>query len=1360
LVGSKLSHPPPHLIHVSTSGGLFTEESLVRLRDTFDRDNNLPISGYHEAGLGQLTRTQFEEKVAYFWEFATETWDGLAPKVDQLDISRLRGSWAIPFFRYLGFDPSFQRGNEVIEGPSEQQSTSIYLSHRGWFSADAPRIHIVLPREGFDVHAPSDRNANSPHDAMQRFLVLSKDVDWGILFNGRSIRLLTKYYHEYTRGYVEFDLENILEDRDFDEFRLLYRLLHVSCFRKDSLGRRPIDGFYESSKLKGVKIGDELRDNVKKSLELLADDLLKRDELKRLESDTTLAEEFFTQLLRVFYRILFILYAEQRGMLPGQGTLYGREYSITRLRELSERTPEPDDQIDLWRGLQTTFSLVQRGSETLGVVAYNGDLFDPEKTSILNKLSCRNETLLNIVRNLTTVERDGVKSRISYIDIDVEEIGSIYESLLDYRPTVLTEPRAVENELYSAHKFILLPRGLQRKTTGSYYTHKGLVNVLIKTTLAPVVKQRLSEARKKLSEGDRTREVEALRAAILNIKVCDPACGGGTFLIAALDYLGLSLSQIESGREQPSEDELREARRTVLMHCIYGVDRNPLAVELAKISLWLHAFVKDKPLNFLDHRIKCGDSLIGATTDAIRGGIIPEAFTALKGEPETGVPHEDAKLAKELTRITAEVKRKPRGASSLTSFTGDSAYQGYAKEVQSLESLSEDNPQAVATKAEAYRRILLKGPYEAQKLVYDTWVSSFFWPLTGELSTIGGKERLTPTEVGFREVVEGRGQAKLLAGVADLSKRYRFFQWSLEFPEVFEREAKGFDCILTNPPWEVMTLEEEEFFAGRKIEIEEEKSQTARRTRIKTLTSGDERDKALHREYVDSWFAYKKTSAFMSSSGLYKLSAQGIINSYQLFVERCWRLIGPKGRAGLVVPTGLITNYYTQELFAKLIEEKSLISLFDFENRNEIFPIHRSFRFSLLTIGGGDDAITEIPMAFYLLDPKETEEMLEFLPENNSEVSMTLNKLPLEAKLFAFTKEDFEILNPNTLTCPIFKTRRDAEITKYLYRQSSILIRKERSTGRVVSNPWKVSFKQGLFNMSSDSRFFKSYDQLLELGARLEDADNPGGPWRTNRERFLPLYEGKMIWYYDHRYNSVIETSGLQGTGEGTTIEQHNNPRFSPIPRYYVSENETEEKIPKGYTPKCFIGFRNITNATNERTFVVSLLPRVPVGHSMPLFFFSDRSGDGFLFIANLSSIIFDYIARIKIGPSINMTFFYVEQFPIIEYKQYSETIKEMIRTRVLELVYTSYDIKGFAADLSYSGEPFGWDENRRAVLMAELDAIYAHLYKVSKDDLTYILAQFPVLKKNDERQYGEYRTRRLVLEAYDRIKPQMEETS
>lgn len=1353
MAGSRLSHPPSHLVHVSTSGGLFTEESLVRLRDAFDGDNNLPLSGYKEAGDGQLTRTQFEEKVADFWGFATETWDDLAPKVDQLDISRLRGSWAIPFFRYLGFDPSFQRGNEVIEGPSEQQSTSIYLSHRGWYSPDAPRIHIVLPREGFDVHAPSDRNESSPHDAMQRFLVLSKDVDWGILFNGRSIRLLTKYYHEYTRGYVEFDLENILDDRDLNEFRLMYRLLHVSCFRKDSSGKRPIDGFYESSKLKGVKIGDELRNNVKEALELLADDLLTKDQLNRLESDTALAEEFFTQLLRVFYRILFILYAEQRGMLPGQDTLYGCEYSITHLRELSERTPEPDDQIDLWRGLQTTFGLVEKGSEELKVVAYNGKLFDPMKTSMLNELSCRNETLLSIVRKLTTVERDGVRSRISYIDIDVEEIGSIYESLLDYRPTVLLEPRVVEGETYPAHKFILLPRGLLRKTTGSYYTHKGLVNILVKTTLAPVVKQRLGEARKVLGS-DRTREVEALRNALLNIKVCDPACGGGTFLIAALDYLGLSLSQIETGSEQPSEDELREARRTVLMHCIYGVDRNPLAVELAKISLWLHAFVKDKPLNFLDHRIKCGDSLIGATPEAIKGGIIPESFTALKGEPETGVPPEDGKLAKELARITAEVKRKPRGASSLTSFTGDSAYKGYAKEVQLLESLSEDDPQAVATKAETYRKILLKGPYEAQKMVYDIWVSSFFWPLTGELSTMGGKERLTPTEVGFREVVEGHGQAKLIEGVVELSNRYRFFHWRLEFPEVFERKAGGFDCFLTNPPWEVMKLEEEEFFAGRKMEIEEEKSQASRRTRIKTLTKGDERDNALHREYVDSWFSYKKISAFMSGSGLYKLSAQGSLNSFQLFVERCWRLLGPKGRAGLVVPTGIATNYYTQELFAKLVEEKSLLSMFDFENNKEIFPIHRSFRFSLLTIGGGGDSVTNIPMAFYLLDPQEIEEMLELLPENNSEVPKILNKLPLDAKLFAFTLEDFETLNPNTLTCPIFRTRRDAELTRHLYQQSPILIRKERSTGRVLSNPWGISF-QRMFDMSNDSKLFKSHEQLKELGASPEDSKNPGGPWRTNRERFLPLYEGKMIWYYDHRYNSVIETSGLQGTGENTTLEQHKNPRFSPIPRHYVSENEISERINDTKRPKEFVGYRRITNSTNERTLVSTIVPLNAFGDTLPLIIFNNNV-DGLLLVSCLSSIICDYICRQKIS-GVHVNLYDLEQLPVI---RSGDKINNTILKNTLELTYTSLDMKDFAKKCGYDGEPFTWDEDRRAFLKAELDGIYAHLYKVSKEDLNYILDQFPVLRKNDEKQYGEYRTKRLVLEEYDRIKSLMGEIS
>jgi hypothetical protein len=1207
----------------------------------------------------------------------------------------------------------------------------------------------VLAREVFDTRAGSDRNELSPHDAMQRFLVLSRDVEWGILFNGRSVRLLRRYYHEYTRGYVEFDLENILEDRNLDEFRLLYMLLHANCFRKGHEGRAPIDGFYERSRSTGVKIGDQLRDNVKEALELLGNDLLTKEQLRSFEEEPGRAEEFFSQLLRVFYRVLFILYAEQRGMLPGQGTLYGREYSVTRLRGLAERSIESDGDVDMWRGLQRTFSLVEVGSEELGVVAYNGDLFSPVKTSMLNELACRNDTLLTVIRKLTTVERDGVRSRISYIDIDVEEIGSIYESLLDYRPTVLSEPRVVERTDYPAHRFLLLPRGLERKTTGSYYTHRGLVNILVKTALAPVV-----EARLKVVQGG---TAEACREALLGVKVCDPACGGGTFLIAALDYLGLRLAQIESGLELPSEARLREARRTVLMHCIYGVDRNPLAVELAKISLWLHAFVKDKPLNFLDHRIKCGDSLIGATPKIIKDGINPEAFTALKGEAETGVPAEDARVARELAKLTAKVKEKPMGASSLTSFFGGAGYRDYVREVSALEGLPEDSPQAVGAKADAYHSILDRDSYRLQKAIYDTWVSSFFWPLTGELSAVGNKERVTPTEVGFREVVQGRGNPRLLGSVEELSRRYRFFNWHLEFPEVFERPDGGFDCFLTNPPWEVLKLEEEEFFAGKHPLLEGEKTQATRRAKIRALVSGSERERLLHKDYCDSWVAYKKTNFFYAASGLYRLSGQGLLNTFQLFVERCWKLLSSTGRAGMVVPTGLVTNYYTQDLFASLVEEGSLLGLYDFENRNRIFPIHASFRFSLLTIGGGGDKVDNIPMAFYLLDPDELEGMLSLLHERDEDVPAAVQALPPEAKLFAFTRDDFETLNPNTLTCPIFRTRRDAELTRHLYGQASILVRKDRKTGAVASNPWEISFLR-MFDMSNDSKLFHTIDQLISLGAKPMDPDNPGGPWRTQNDEYLHLYEGKMIWYYDHRYNSVIETSGVQGTGEETTTEQHRNPSYSPLPRYWIKEVEIEKQIPTNYRYNWFLAIRRYTGATNERTFVPTIIPRTGVGDQLTLIFSKNKDPYCYcLLCANMSSIIFDYISRQKIGGTNAVLFFFVEQLPFINV-ELSKNQLEMIINRVIELIYTSYDMKSFAEDCGYKGEPFPWDEDRRALFKAELDAIYAHLYKVSKDDLAYILDQFPVLRKNEERQHGEYRTRRLVLEAYDRLKPMMEE--
>jgi len=1344
--------PVAQLINVRTSGCILTEESLVRLRDNPYDDSDLSIDVYGDLKGDKFTRAMFNGQVNDFWVWAYETWDKIGDSIDELDISRMRGQWILPFLRRLGYDPVFQAGYETIEGPTEEQSIRVDISHRGWDRKNAVRIHSMLSSEEFDKANERDRNTQSPHEAMQRFLVLNDDVDWGILFNGKSIRLLKTYYHEYTRGFVEFDLDNILALRNLDEFRLLYMILHANVYR----GNKPIDKFYERSQKTGIKIGDKLRDNVKLALEELGNDLLTPELRSHYEENPEEIGEFFTQLLRVFYRIMFILYAEQREMLPSQETLYGREYSITKLRGLAEKQLVPDDDVDLWRGLQRTFKLIEdnKAGDPLEVYTYNGSLFSNENTSIINSLSCRNSVLLHVIRLLTTTDQDGVRNRISYIDIDVEEIGSVYESLLDYEPRVLPEDRIIGSERYSAHRFYLMPRGLERKSTGSYYTDKGLVNILVKTALVPVVNEKLKAVEEISKDADPSVVRLRKREALLDVKVVDPACGGGTFLIAALDYLGLRLAQIDSDSEHPSDMALREARREVLMHCIYGVDLNPLAVELAKISLWLHASVKNHPLTFLDHRIKCGNSLIGANKELIADGINPEAFTPLKRQKSTGIKPENRQVANALKKYTRDTKKAPI-PHTIGSYFVDDDITDYVNGIKRLDLLNEDTPNQINTKAEYYEMLKADQVYERQKLIYDTWISSYFWDLTDEYKGLSKTrlDKLCPTETAFRDVCSGLGLEELKQKVKSYSKKYRFFNWDIEFPDVFYREDSGFDCILTNPPWDVWKLEEEEFFSGKKRSIEEKKRQSERRKEIKKLLSGSEKDRQLHNNYASTWASYFKTSNFFSKSGLYTLSAKGQLNTYQLFVERCWGLLSSKGRTGMVVPTGIVTGYYLKDLFASLVETNSLVSLFDFENTKQIFPIHRQFRFSLLTISGKERESSPIPMSFLNHLPSEVETQLTKIPEDPTQIQQAINSLPDDAKLFAFTREDFETLNPNTLTCPIFSKRKDAELTKHLYKQAPVLIKRDRETNEIKSNPWEISFST-LFHMSNDSEYFLTIEDLRQLGAKPEKPQVIGGPWSNGSERYLPLYEGKMIWYYDHRYNSVIDTTGQQGTGQETTLQQHQDPEYFPTPRYWVKEIEVKSKISKEYEKKWFIGFRDITNVTNERTFVTTLIPRYGVGNKLPLII-TENTQDLFLLQANLSSIVFDYITRQKLAGT-SMNYFYVEQFPVLNIEQYPESIKNKICDSVVELNYTSKYLESFASDYGYNGIPFTWKEQRREFLKSELDAIYAYLYKISKNDLEYILEQFPVLKKNEINQYGEYRTKRLILETYDRLKPEL----
>ena len=371
----------------------------------------------------------------------------------------------------------------------------------------------------------------------------------------------------------------------------MYRMAHASRFLPDQDGISPLEQFYKESVAAGVKVGEDLRQNVKKAIEALGNGFLTPELTKKMIEDEEFCKAYYAELLRVIYRLLFLLFAEQRAMLPTKESLYIEEYSITRLRQMAEERHGKDDHQDLWEGLKVTFHMLKKGCPPLKVFGYNGSLFDDSEIPKLSELSCKNEDVLEAVRNLTLIEEERVLKRINYLDLGVSEIGSIYESLLDYSPKVFATEQEIEGQKIPANTFVLDPRGAARKTSGSYYTNPRLIDELIKSALKPVFEDRVSKATEK-------------EKALLSIKVCDPACGSGAFLIAANNFLGKELAKLRTNQPEPSDKEIKKATRDVLQHCIYGVDLNPMATELAKVSLWINSCVEDMPLNFLDHHIK------------------------------------------------------------------------------------------------------------------------------------------------------------------------------------------------------------------------------------------------------------------------------------------------------------------------------------------------------------------------------------------------------------------------------------------------------------------------------------------------------------------------------------------------------------------------------------------------------------------------------------------------------------------------------------------------------------------------------------------------------------------------------------
>ena len=579
--------------------------------------------------------------------------------------------------------------------------------------------------------------------------------------------------------------------------------------------------------------------------------------------------------------------------------------------------------------------------------------------------------------------------------------------------------------------------------------------------------------------------------------------------------------------------------------------------------------------------------------------------------------------------------------------------------------------------------------------------------------------------------------------VADKAVHERALDWKLTFPAVFSSSPSpaagegwgegGFDCVIGNPPWERLKLQEREFFAISSPQIASAVNAAERRRLIEALRT---EDPERYARYEAAKGAADKTLAYVRDCGRFPHTGRGDVNTYMLFAELSRQLVAPDGLVGLLVPSGIATDDTTKHFFGDLMEKKALAALYDFENHDRIFPdVDGRFKFSVLLMNGQGRQTDAADFVFFARN------MDDLKPRNRH--------ITLSAR-------DLKLLNPNTHTCPIFRTRRDCELTKRIYRNVPILIDEGRKKG---GNPWEIRFVR-MFDQTNDAELFRDAKSLGSDGFHLDV-----GCWVRRKDVYLPLYEAKMIQAFDHRAAGVVVegTNWMrQGQTQETSLVSHQNPEFAVTPRFWVDQKVVLQRL--GEKKEAFLALKDVTSATNQRTMIASFIPWSGVVNSAPLIL----TTNGLTYrrwsclLANLNSFAYDFIARQKVG-GLHLNFFIVEQLPTFPPDRYEvkcpwdkkATLEKWISERVLKLTCTAEDMRPLAEAAGFKEGVHKWDEAERVRLRAELDAAYFHLYGLDREEVDYVLDQFQGVVKEDEACGRPGPTRRTILEAYDAMSDQ-----
>ena len=1108
---------------IRSEGGLLP---LDLLRRVLDPRSGLPGTTAEDYGLPAGER--LNEAITQSWNRLRKHWTefreaAASLPADAAGTGLTNDKWSLPLLRELGF--GFL---PVTAGPELDGRTYPI----GRFFGPVP-IHLVGSGLSLDRRAAGQRGAAAanPHGLVQEFLNRSDAHLWAVVSNGLRLRVLRDNQALSRQSFLDFDLETMFVGEVYSDFVLLWLMVHATRFVPRD-GDRPescrLEQWTQEAERLGTRVLGDLRGGVERALAILGAGLTghsKNEALREaLRSGVLPPAGLHEQLLRVVYRLIFLFVAEDR-MLDGRSLLhppdqsaaariararYAEHYGTTRLRRLAGRI-KGSRHGDLWRQFRLLVTPLSGAPEAetvrrhLALPALGSFLWDPASTATLNDTELANYDFLEMLRHLAYTRQEKMLRPVDYHNLGAEELGGVYESLLALTPQVNGG---------GGHFSFAEFTGNRRKTSGSYYTPDALVQCLLDSALDPVV-----EAAVKDKSGAEAEQ------AILDLKVCDPAVGSGHFLVGAAHRLARHLARIRAyaaGESEPSPLLYQRALRDVIGRCLYGVDVNPMAAELCRVGLWLEALEPGKPLSFLDRHIRVGNSLLGATSELIEAGLPDSAFKPIQGD--------DKNTCSELRKRNKTEREYGQRDLGLVAESREE-YDSLASRSRSIDHAPDGTLEDILRKDAQFRRMQASPDLQHAQQIADAWCAAFVWPKRPGVVDVPTTDTLRRLDEGARALAPA--QREEIERTAD---RYQFFHWHIAFPEV--SGAGGFDCVLGNPPWEHTELKEKEWFADRHSGIVNARTGAERKRLIAAL---QHEDPSLYDSYTEALRRHDGLSHLLRNMGRFTRGARGRINLYAVFAEGMRSLVNDHGRAGCVLPTGIATDDSTKLFFQDVVETRSLVSLFDFENRRRMFPdVDSRMKFCAFTAGNG--AAPTSKRAEFVFFAHAVEELRD------------------PHRKFTLSPEDIALLNPNTRTCPIFRTRKDAELTKAIYRRVPVLHR-EASKGHPENNPWTIRFRQGLFNMTSDSDLFRARDELEADGWRLE-----GNVFHRDDEECLPMYEAKMIHHFDHRWASYSEGGG-KDVAANVPLEDKQDPDFKAMPRYWVEAREVylrSADLPKG----------------------------------------------------------------------------------------------------------------------------------------------------------------------------------------------------